>query len=114
MMNLFALLVLLILFGLILLNFVLSKKSFKDREKSSSFECGFDSILNSRLPFSLHFYLVSIIFLIFDIEIAVVLPLVYFLDFIYDEYIWTMFIIFFILLLGLYSEWVEGALVWFK
>ncbi|CAH0385705.1 unnamed protein product [Bemisia tabaci] len=48
---------------------VINKKSINAREKFSTFECGIDLITSLRLPFSLHFYFVSIIFLIFDVEV---------------------------------------------
>nr|YP_010415125.1 NADH dehydrogenase subunit 3 [Sphegina orientalis]URX52609.1 NADH dehydrogenase subunit 3 [Sphegina orientalis] len=91
----------------------LSKKSFKDREKSSPFECGFDPISSSRLPFSLKFFLITIIFLIFDVEIALILPMILILNF-SNLFIWTLTSIFFILILmlGLYHEWNQGMLNW--
>nr|YP_010610614.1 NADH dehydrogenase subunit 3 [Thereuopoda clunifera]WAP91278.1 NADH dehydrogenase subunit 3 [Thereuopoda clunifera] len=92
---------------------ILSKKTFSDREKSSPFECGFDPKNSARMPFSLRFFLIAIIFLIFDVEITLLLPLPIILTF--SQSIWTfitssIFII--ILILGLYYEWIKGALEW--
>nr|YP_010895229.1 NADH dehydrogenase subunit 3 [Orthoprosopa grisea]WJW73768.1 NADH dehydrogenase subunit 3 [Orthoprosopa grisea] len=96
-----------------LLAHLLSKKSFSDREKSSPFECGFDPMSSSRLPFSLKFFLITIIFLIFDVEIALILPMILILNY-SNMLIWTMTSIIFILilLLGLYHEWNQGMLNW--
>jgi NADH-ubiquinone oxidoreductase chain 3 len=60
----------------ILLASILSKKIFYDREKCSPFECGFDPLNSSRIPFSIRFFLITIIFLIFDVEIALILPII--------------------------------------
>nr|QNH69922.1 NADH dehydrogenase subunit 3 [Osmylus zheanus] len=92
---------------------ILSKKSFADREKNSPFECGFDPKSSARLPFSLQFFLIAIIFLIFDVEIALLLPMI--LIFNYSNLMmWMTVSIFFIfiLLMGLYHEWNQGALEW--
>nr|YP_010894904.1 NADH dehydrogenase subunit 3 [Phortica tanabei]WJW73417.1 NADH dehydrogenase subunit 3 [Phortica tanabei] len=96
-----------------LLASILSKKSLVDREKSSPFECGFDPKSSSRLPFSLRFFLITIIFLIFDVEIALILPMIIILKF-SNLMIWTITSIIFILILliGLYHEWNQGMLNW--
>nr|YP_010610960.1 NADH dehydrogenase subunit 3 [Rhingia louguanensis]AIW06402.1 NADH dehydrogenase subunit 3 [Syrphidae sp. MT-2014]WAP91794.1 NADH dehydrogenase subunit 3 [Rhingia louguanensis] len=96
-----------------LLATILSKKSYSDREKSSPFECGFDPMSSSRLPFSLKFFLITIIFLIFDVEIALILPMILILNY-SNLMVWTLTSIIFILilLLGLYHEWNQGMLNW--
>nr|YP_010934908.1 NADH dehydrogenase subunit 3 [Lamennaisia ambigua]WKV28899.1 NADH dehydrogenase subunit 3 [Lamennaisia ambigua] len=99
---------------MLIVNLILSKKEFKDREKSSSFECGFDTMVKNRLPFSLQFFLVSIVFLIFDIEIAVILPFTFTSLNNYFILVNSMNLILLLLLLGLIMEWWEGALNWMK
>nr|YP_009737792.1 NADH dehydrogenase subunit 3 [Dacus bivittatus]QHW07527.1 NADH dehydrogenase subunit 3 [Dacus bivittatus] len=92
---------------------ILSKKAFTDREKCSPFECGFDPKSSSRLPFSLRFFLITIIFLIFDVEIALILPMILIIS-VSNLFIWTTTSIIFILILiiGLYHEWNQGMLNW--
>nr|QHD47932.1 NADH dehydrogenase subunit 3 [Kamimuria klapaleki] len=92
---------------------ILSKKSIIDREKSSPFECGFDPASSSRLPFSLRFFLIAVIFLIFDVEIALILPLILILP-ISNLTAWFSVGVFFLIILlwGLYHEWNQGALEW--
>nr|YP_009711642.1 NADH dehydrogenase subunit 3 [Euchorthippus unicolor]YP_009740608.1 NADH dehydrogenase subunit 3 [Pseudoeoscyllina brevipennisoides]QGA47482.1 NADH dehydrogenase subunit 3 [Euchorthippus unicolor]QID03570.1 NADH dehydrogenase subunit 3 [Pseudoeoscyllina brevipennisoides] len=92
---------------------MLSKKLINDREKSSPFECGFDPKSSARMPFSLQFFMIAVIFMIFDVEIALILPIVI----IYKTsniLLWTMSTMFFIMVLlgGLYYEWKQGALQW--
>nr|YP_009826196.1 NADH dehydrogenase subunit 3 [Scythris sinensis]QBY40012.1 NADH dehydrogenase subunit 3 [Scythris sinensis] len=97
------------------LSVILSKKSFKDREKSSPFECGFDPKSSARIPFSLHFFLITMIFLIFDVEIALIFPMISSFKLV-NFFIWTKMSFFFllILLIGLYHEWNQNMLNWTK
>nr|AND96334.1 NADH deshydrogenase subunit 3 [Onitis alexis] len=100
---------------LMTLSSILSKKTFMDREKSSPFECGFDPKSSARMPFSLQFFLIAMIFLIFDVEITLLIPLILIMK-ISHLLNFSMVAAFFliILLLGLYHEWNQGALDWVK
>nr|AXS66016.1 NADH dehydrogenase subunit 3 [Coleoptera sp. 22 KM-2017] len=92
---------------------LISKKSLYEREKTSPFECGFDPKTSPRTPFSLRFFLIAIIFLIFDVEIILILPSIINMYFTYPL-IWmlTTSIFMSILLLGLIHEWKMGILEW--
>nr|WOR80895.1 NADH dehydrogenase subunit 3 [Anaspides richardsoni] len=98
---------------LMLIASFISKKTISDREKTSPFECGFDPKGTARLPFSLRFFLIALIFLIFDVEITLLLPLPIILSS-SNILSWslTSFVFLFILLLGLFHEWNQGALDW--
>nr|AXS66026.1 NADH dehydrogenase subunit 3 [Cobelura sp. KM-2017] len=114
-------LVLLMLFMLIFIIMILltlilnlvSKKSISDREKSSPFECGFDPKSSARLPFSLQFFLIAVIFLIFDVEITLLLPLIISLKIsnLFNFFLISLMFIL-ILIFGLFHEWNQGALNW--
>nr|QZZ18221.1 NADH dehydrogenase subunit 3 [Hasora schoenherr] len=98
---------------IMILSLILSKKSFKDREKCSPFECGFDPKSSARNPFSLHFFLITVIFLIFDVEIALIFPMITSFNLV-NFSIWTKTSFFFLimLLIGLYHEWNQNMLNW--
>nr|AUJ22070.1 NADH dehydrogenase subunit 3 [Tettigades chilensis] len=105
---------LLLLLGFIwLLLYLLSMKSFIDREKSSPFECGFDPISSPRIPFSSHFFLIAVIFLVFDVELVVIMPLMLCLttNNLLEMYL-TMIFFLFILIIGLFHEWNNKMLDW--
>nr|YP_010132850.1 NADH dehydrogenase subunit 3 [Balanus trigonus]QWC93320.1 NADH dehydrogenase subunit 3 [Balanus trigonus] len=98
---------------LILLSTLFSKKTILDREKASPFECGFDPKNSSRIPFSIRFFLIAIVFLIFDIEISILLPLGLISNSI-PPISWMITGGLFLLMvtLGLYYEWKESTLEW--
>nr|ARV86559.1 NADH dehydrogenase subunit 3 [Xyrias revulsus] len=84
-----------------------------DPEKLSPYECGFDPIGSARLPFSMRFFLVAILFLLFDLEIALLLPLPWGdqLPDVTQTLFWAMFILV-LLTAGLIYEWTQGGLEW--
>nr|ALO76526.1 NADH deshydrogenase subunit 3 [Scydmaeninae sp. 840218] len=99
-------------FLLILMKMIM-KKSFNDREKNSPFECGFDPKSYARMPFSIQFFLIALIFLIFDIEITILIPMILIkkMSSIYSFMITNMMFII-ILIIGLLHEWKQMALNW--
>nr|UHA55365.1 NADH dehydrogenase subunit 3 [Ancylis unculana] len=98
---------------MMILSMILSKKSFIDREKSSPFECGFEPKSSARTPFSLHFFLITVIFLIFDVEIALIFPMISTFMLV-NMIVWSKISYFFllVLMLGLYHEWNQNMLNW--
>nr|YP_009651398.1 NADH dehydrogenase subunit 3 [Sitta nagaensis]QDA21631.1 NADH dehydrogenase subunit 3 [Sitta nagaensis] len=94
------------------LNFWLSQMN-PDSEKLSPYECGFDPLGSARLPFSIRFFLVAILFLLFDLEIALLLPLPWAtqLESPTTTLIWASTLII-LLTMGLVYEWAQGGLEW--
>nr|UDN39094.1 NADH dehydrogenase subunit 3 [Hyphessobrycon roseus] len=84
-----------------------------DAEKLSPYECGFDPLGSARLPFSLRFFLVAILFLLFDLEIALLLPLPWGNQLLNPTLtlLWAALILI-LLTLGLIYEWLQGGLEW--
>nr|BBH37078.1 NADH dehydrogenase subunit 3 [Priolepis semidoliata]BBH37195.1 NADH dehydrogenase subunit 3 [Priolepis semidoliata]BBH37208.1 NADH dehydrogenase subunit 3 [Priolepis semidoliata]BBH37221.1 NADH dehydrogenase subunit 3 [Priolepis semidoliata] len=84
-----------------------------DQEKLSPYECGFDPLGSARLPFSMRFFLVAILFLLFDLEIALLLPLPWAnqLPLPVMTFLWASLVLI-LLTLGLVYEWMQGGLEW--
>ena len=97
--------------GFLVLNFAFSPKN-PDPEKLSAYECGFEPFNDSRMEFDIRFYLVAILFIIFDLEIAFLFPWAITLGNIGLFGFFSMMLFLFILTIGFIYEWKKGALVW--
>lgn len=91
--------------------FVVSKVK-GDNEKLSSYECGFEAFDDARVPFDIRFYLVSILFIIFDLEIAFLFPWAIVLKDLGIVGFISMMSFLFVLTVGFIYEWKKGALDW--
>jgi len=83
-----------------------------DNEKLSSYECGFNPFSDARSKFDVRFYLVGILFIIFDLEISYLFPWILAIESLSFLGIFGMLIFIFILTVGFIYEWVNGALDW--
>ena len=97
--------------GFLVLNFAFSPKN-PDPEKLSAYECGFEPFNDSRMEFDIRFYLVAILFIIFDLEIAFLFPWAITLGNIGIFGFFSMMLFLFILTIGFIYEWKKGALDW--
>nr|YP_009537142.1 NADH dehydrogenase subunit 3 [Octopus cyanea]ATP74746.1 NADH dehydrogenase subunit 3 [Octopus cyanea]ATP74758.1 NADH dehydrogenase subunit 3 [Octopus cyanea] len=98
---------------LLIISSLIMFKSYKSREKNSPFECGFDPSWYTRSPFSMRFFLLAVIFLIFDIEIILLMPMI--INLLVSPsiiYLSSTMIFLIILILGLLHEWNQGSLNW--
>ncbi|MFO7920626.1 NADH-quinone oxidoreductase subunit A [Rhodobacteraceae bacterium W635] len=83
-----------------------------DPEKVSAYECGFNAFDDARMKFDVRFYLVSILFIIFDLEIAFLFPWGVAFPTMSDAGFWSMMIFLAVLTIGFAYEWKKGALEW--
>ena len=97
--------------GFLILNFAFSPKN-PDPEKLSAYECGFEQFNDSRMEFDIRFYLVAILFIIFDLEIAFLFQWAITLGNIGYFGFFSMMVFLFILTIGFIYEWKKGALDW--
>ncbi len=102
---------LLLSIGFIFINFLAAPKN-PDPEKLSAYECGFEAFSDSRIQFDVRFYLVAILFIIFDLEIAFLFPWAISLGSIGTLGFYSMMIFLFTLTIGFIYEWKKGALEW--
>ena len=96
---------------LLVLGFLLGSGD-KDAEKLSAYECGFEPFEDSRIKFDVRYYLVAILFIIFDLEIAFLFPWAVSLDAIGGFGLVAMGIFLAVLVVGFIYEWKKGALEW--
>ena len=108
---LFLLIAIVLSFGFIIANY-LAAPSNPDPEKLSAYECGFEAFDDSRMEFDVRFYLVAILFIIFDLEIAFLFPWAISLGSIGALGFWSMMIFLAVLTIGFVYEWKKGALEW--
>lgn len=83
-----------------------------DDEKMSPYECGFEAFEDARMKFDVRYYLVAILFIIFDLEIAFLFPWAVVLEQVGWVGFWSMMVFLAILVVGFIYEWKKGALEW--
>jgi NADH-quinone oxidoreductase subunit A len=87
-------------------------KEKPEKAKLSSYECGFDAFGDARGKFDIRFYLVAILFIIFDLEVAFLIPWAINLKFIGQFGFWSMMVFLLVLTIGFIYEWKKGAIDW--
>jgi len=95
------------------ISYLLTGNKKKNIEKVSEYECGFEPFDNAtRQPFTIHFYIVGILFLLFDVEICILFPWALLISSIGWYGFWLMFIFLSTLILGFIYEWILGVISW--
>ncbi len=107
----FIVIALVIVLGLMVAPFLVAYKQ-PDPEKLSAYECGFNAFDDSRMKFDVRFYLISILFIIFDLEVSFLFPWAVAFRQIGTFGFWSMMIFLAILTVGFIYEWKKGALEW--
>ena len=97
--------------GLLVAPFIVAYKN-PDPEKLSAYECGFDAFDDARMKFDVRFYLVSILFIIFDLEVAFLFPWAVAFKEVGLFGFWSMMLFLAVLTIGFIYEWKKGALEW--
>nr|YP_006234410.1 NADH dehydrogenase subunit 3 [Bothriocroton undatum]AET63058.1 NADH dehydrogenase subunit 3 [Bothriocroton undatum] len=93
---------------------ILKFSNLLNKEKLSPFECGFDPFSCSRMPFSLKFFFIGIVFLVFDVEIVIILPFPILLENKSFSILFSFMLINLIIMFGLVYEWNLGMIDWLK
>ncbi|WP_034992991.1 NADH-quinone oxidoreductase subunit A [Beijerinckia mobilis] len=83
-----------------------------DPEKLSAYECGFNAFDDARMKFDVRFYLVALLFIVFDLEVAFLFPWAIAFRYVGDLGFWSMIVFLAILTVGFIYEWKKGALEW--
>ena len=94
-----------------LLGFLLGPRR-PDAEKNSPYECGFEAFEDARMKFDVRYYLVAILFILFDLEVAFLVPWAVAMSDVGLLGFWAMMIFLGVLVVGLIFEWKKGALDW--
>lgn len=97
--------------AMVLASYLVGKRN-PDAEKNSAYECGFEPFEDTRRKFDVRFYLVSILFIIFDLEVAFLFPWAVTLGAIGTFGFWSMMLFLGVLTVGFIYEWKKGALEW--
>ena len=98
--------------GVAVMGSIIVARQHPDGEKTSAYECGFDAFVVARNKFDVRFYLVAILFIIFDLEVAFLFPWAISLGTVGAVGFWSMMVFLGILTIGFVYEWRKGALEW--